>query len=215
MRRYAQFCPVARALDVCGERWSLLIIRELLPGPRRFNELASALPRLSRALLTRRLAQLARAGVCARDTDGYQLTGSGRALAPVLDALGRWGLAYTPADPHPSELEPDQVMWWLRDRFNRDALPAGRIVVQVDLPDVRRRYWLLLQPESVDVCRTDPGFEVDLTLAADTAELFRVVQGWRPLARALRDGLLTVTGPSDLSRAFASWFVPAFSSIVD
>jgi DNA-binding HxlR family transcriptional regulator len=203
---YAQFCPVARALDVCGERWSLLIVRELLPGPRRFNELAAALPRLSRALLTRRLGQLTRAGICSRSTGGYVLTEAGLELAPVLGALGRWGLAHTPAQPRAAELDPDQLIWWLRDRFDRAALPARRTVMQVDLGDLGRRYWLILQPTSVDVCRADPGYDVDLVLSAETAELLRVVQGWQPLDRAMRCGGVVLTGPSNLTRGFPRWF---------
>ena len=104
-------------------------------------------------------------------------------------------------------------MWWLRDRFDRASLPAGRTVVQVNLAAPDRRYWLLLQPESIDVCRTDPGYEVDLTLTAPTAELFRVVQGWQPLDRALRDGLLTLVGPSGVTRDFARWFSSPFAVV--
>jgi DNA-binding HxlR family transcriptional regulator len=206
VRSYGQFCPVARALEVCGDRWSLLIVRELLPGPRRFGELAAALPRLSRALLTRRLGQLARAGVCTRSAGGYQLTPAGADLVGVVTALGTWGLAHTPAEPRPGELDPDLLVWWLRDRFDRAALPPGRTVVEVCLTDADRRYWLLLHPDAVDVCRTDPGLPVDLTVSASAAELYRVVQGWRPLDRALHAGLVVLTGPTALTRAFPHWF---------
>lgn len=180
-------------------------MRELLPAPRRFTELAHALPRLSRALLTRRLGQLVRAGICSRTDKAYQLTGAGRALAPVLAALGRWGLEHTPAEPSPAETNPDLLMWWWRDRFDVGALPAERTVVQVDLTDTGRRYWLVLHTGDVDVCRTDPGYEVNLTVTASTTDLLRVVQGWTPVDRAIRDGAFTLRGPSTLTRSFPRW----------
>jgi DNA-binding HxlR family transcriptional regulator len=206
MRDYGQFCPVARALEVCGDRWSLLIVREMTSGPRRFSDLSTALPRLSRALLTRRLRQLTRAGILASCPTGYQLTAVGADLSPVLDALGRWGLAHTPADPRPGELNPDLLAWWLRDRFDRTALPAGRTVVHLRLRAPDRQYWLLLHQDGADLCRIDPGLPIDLVLAADTAELHRVAQGWRPLDRALRAGFITLTGPTSLTHAFPGWF---------
>jgi DNA-binding HxlR family transcriptional regulator len=206
VRDYGQFCPVARALDVCGDRWSLLLVREMTSGPRRFSDLATALPRLSRALLARRLRQLGRAGIVTRSPTGYRLTAAGTDLTPVLNALGRWGLAHTPADPSRGELDPDLLAWWLRDRFDRTALPNGRTVIHLRLSAPSRQYWLLLHPEAVDLCRTDPGLPIDLVLSADTAELLRVAQGWRPLDRALRGGLITLTGPTALTRAFPTWF---------
>ncbi len=98
------------------------------------------------------------------------------------------------------------LVWWLRDRFDRTALPPGRTVVEVCLTDVGRGYWLLLHQDAVDMCIADPGLPVDVVVGASAAELYRVVQGWRPLDRALRAGLVVLTGPTALTRAFPRWF---------
>ena len=138
VRTYAQYCPIVRAVEVLGERWTLLIVREMLTGARRFNEMARGLPGLSRALLVRRLRQLEAAGLVERaDDGGYDLTRAGEDLRPLVFGLAEWGARHAFGDPRPEELDPETMMWWFHGRIDTAEVPR-RAVVQVDITDSRR-----------------------------------------------------------------------------
>ena len=138
MRTYAQYCPIVRAVEVVGERWTLLIVREMLTGGRRFNEIARGLPGLSRALLTRRLRQLEAAGLVVRAADGgYDLTPAGQDLERLVFGLAEWGARHAFGDPRPEELDPETLMWWFHGRIDT-AEVQRRAVVQIDIVDARR-----------------------------------------------------------------------------
>jgi DNA-binding HxlR family transcriptional regulator len=193
MQTYAQYCPISRALDVLGERWNLLIVRDLLVGSTRFNEIARGLPGLSRGLLSRRLRQLEAAGVVERRDGGYHLTEAGRELQPLLWGLAEWGAKHAFGPPRAEELDPDLLMWWMQGEVAADDVER-RTVVEVHMPDVRRHYWLVLEPGDVSVCLTDPGYEVDAVLRGDLSSLYRMWLGETQLAAALRDGLVAFEG---------------------
>ena len=138
VRTYAQYCPIVRAVEVLGERWTLLIVREMFTGARRFNEMARGLPGLSRALLARRLRQLEAAGLVERaDDGGYDLTRAGEDLRPLVFGLAEWGARHAFGDPRPEELDPETLMWWFHGRIDTAEVPR-RAVVQVDITDSRR-----------------------------------------------------------------------------
>src|SRR5882757_8304349 len=141
MKTYGQYCPISRSAELLGDRWTIHIVRDLLTGTSRFNELISGNPGLSRALLSRRLQQLKRAGVIAQEADGtYQLTPSGRDLEPVVFGLATWGARWTFGAPDPEELDPDLLLWWLHRRLDPSRL-AGRFTIAVTFTDHRKRYW--------------------------------------------------------------------------
>jgi DNA-binding HxlR family transcriptional regulator len=191
---YGQYCPIARAVEVLGERWSLLIVRDLLTGTTRFNDLARGLPGLSRSLLSRRLHQLELAGIVVKCDGRYRLTEAGRDLEPLVFGLGEWGARWAFGPPRESELDPALLMWWAHGRIDAGALPDRRVVLAFVLSEPRFDAWLVCEEIGVSVCRVDPGFDVDATVAARVADLAEVWLGRRSLVDALRQGEVAVTG---------------------
>lgn len=197
---YGQYCPISRALDLLGERWTLLIVRDMLVGTTRFNELARGLPGLSRSLLTRRLRQLERAGLVERVRNEYLLTGSGRELEPIVFGIGAWGARWTFGDPETAELDAELLVWWMHTRLDTSELPGRRQVFHVRFSDDSRRFWIVIESASPSVCTTDPGFEVDVTISSDVGTLYQVWLGRLPLLDALRSGLLAFEGAAAFTR---------------
>jgi len=212
MRGYGQFCPVALGAEVFAERWTPLILRELLAGSHRFSELQRGLPGIPRALLTQRLASLARAGLIerrpARAGRGfeYHLSPAGRSFQPVVEALGRWGYQWAAGQLRPGNLDAGLLMWFVRRRVRVDRLPADRVTVQFEFRDAeRRRFWLVLHRPEADLCLADPGFEADLCVTTDVRAFTQVFLGQVGIGRALGDGSVHLVGRSDLRRAFSGW----------
>ncbi len=172
---YKQFCPVAMASEVLCNRWTMLLLRELIGGPARFNELRRGVARMSPALLSKRLTELEAANVVERietprepGVERYQLTEAGRDLKPVILAVGTWGQRWIEAAPSLENLDPGLLMWDMRRNLDPSPLPERRSVILFqypDLPDPVRRWWLIVEPGAerpVDLCSVDPGFDVNL-----------------------------------------------------
>ena len=212
MRSYAQYCPIAKGSEILGDRWTLLIVREMLGGASGFNELQRGLPGISRSVLTDRLRSLERAEIVERRTGPkgrtleYRLTLAGRDLEPVVQAIGEWGVTWSFTDPRPEELDPDLLIVWMARHVDREQLPSDRTVVQFDFRNPAKRYWMVLEPSDVSVCLQHPGFDVDLEVRVDTATLYRVYLGRAELGAAMREHKLTLSGPKVLQRAFGRWF---------
>jgi DNA-binding HxlR family transcriptional regulator len=214
MSKYGQYCPVAKSLEILGDRWTLLIVRDMLTGTTHFNDLERGLPGVSRALLASRLKLLQRAGIiekrltsCGRSTTSYQLTLAGQQLFPVINSLWTWGEAWAFGDPAPEELNPVLLMWWLRSRAERDLLPAKRVVAQFDFRGAAEvSFWLIMSRDDVTLCLTDPGYEINLLVTADLATLFRVWGRRIDYREALARQGLSVMGVPSLVRAFPRWF---------
>jgi DNA-binding HxlR family transcriptional regulator len=213
MHLYGQYCPVARAAEIFADRWTVLIIRELLADVNHFNELERGLPHMSRTLLTERLRRLEQAGVLERrggprgKRTEYRLTAAGRELQAIVDRFGEWGARWAFGPPRQSELDPIVLLWWMRRRVALDHISRRRVVVQFDFRGTpQRSYWLLIDRSDVSVCLKHPGFEVDLILTADIMMFYQVWLGRVPLAEALRKGHIRLDGaPADI-RAFGDWF---------
>jgi DNA-binding HxlR family transcriptional regulator len=197
---YGQYCPIARAVDLLGERWTLLIVRDMLVGASRFNDLARGLPGLSRTLLTKRLRQLEAAGVLERVDGRYLLTAAGRELEPIVFGLGTWGARWMFDDPHPDELDAELLVWWMHSRIDTESLPDRRVVLHIRFSDDPRLFWIVVEPKSSSVCLADPMFGVDVTIRSDIATLYRVWLGREPIRMALKSGKLEFDGPSALVR---------------
>lgn len=211
MQRYGQYCPVAAALDLLGDRWTLLIVRDLLTGDQHFNELARGLPRLSRTLLVKRLRSLVGAGIVEhrRVDDGrtiYALTESGEAIRPVVAALLVWGATWAFETPQAADLDPLLLMWWMRRRVRADQLPMERVVIEFAFDGRDERYWLVVRAEDTSVCLTRPAFDVDLQVEADLSAFFEVWLGTRPFWDAAAEGLIRLVGAPSLERSFPDWF---------
>lgn len=210
MRTYGGFCPIAKAVELLGDRWTLLIIRELLCNSHRFSELQQGLPGIPRSLLADRLRMLARAGAIDRREDGkrveYHLTQSGEELFEIVWGLGEWGQRWVNHTIDDDDVDPNLLMWDMHRRIHLDRLPPRRVVAQFDFRGVHRgSYWLVLEQPEPSVCYHDPGFEVDLWIGVDTVTLHRVWVGHLSLGDAIRQGSITVEGMPDLVKAFPSW----------
>lgn len=213
MKSYGQFCSVARALDLLGERWTLLIVRELLSGSRRFGDVRRGIPRISRTMLSARFRELLDAGVIERadaadGSPGYRLTPAGRELAAVVRELGSWGQRWLPRELSAGELDADLLVWDIHRRVRRDALPEQPLVVRIELTDVRGpagRHYLLLRRSEVALCTANPGFPEELCLRADRRTLTGWWRGDLSLPQARAAGLV-VEGRREWVRAFPGWF---------
>ncbi len=212
---YGQFCPVAIAATILAERWMPLVIRELLCGSARFNDLQRGVPRMSSALLSQRLKQLQFAGIVERRHGAagneYHLTPAGRELFPVIREMGLWSQRWLRHDLVDTEnLDADLLMWDIRRNVFGHALARpGRYVAEFRLSGVpisRRCYWLVFDGATVDLCYRDPGFDIDLYVEANLRVLTRIWLGHIPVGEAIRDGSLRLDGaPGDIA-AFRSWF---------
>ena len=203
MARYGQYCPITRSLELLGDRWTLLIVRDLLIGAERFNELARGLPRLSRGLLSKRLDHLERAGLVEHVGERYLPTPACQDLRPIVFGLAEWGARWAFGEPRPDELDPTVLLWWMRGGIDASAFgPRERTVLHVRFrAGTRRRFWLVVQPADVSLCFTDPGFDVDVTVEADLDALYEVWDGRMEYGAAVRDRRLVVTGDTSLVRA--------------
>jgi DNA-binding HxlR family transcriptional regulator len=210
MTKYGQFCPVAKAMELLDERWTLLVVRELLMGSRHFNDLRRGVPRMSPALLSKRLHTLIQAGVVERREHGgrisYVLTPAGAELRPVVEALGQWGLRWMP-ELGDEDLDPRLLMWDIHRNLDLDALPDGRTVLHFRFTDVdskAARWWLLVDAEGVDVCDTDPGHPVTLTVITPLRTLVGIWRGELGWPAAAENGL-QLDGPAWARRALPRW----------
>ncbi len=164
---YGQYCPITRAVEVLGERWSVLIVRDLLLGTTRFNDLARSNPGLSRSLLSKRLRQLERAGVVDHVADEYLLTPAGEDLQGVVFGLGEWAARWQFGEPRRNELDPTLLMWWIHSRLDFSQLPDRRMVLEFRFRDRPERFWVVKDTQGPSVCTFDPGFGVDATIDSD------------------------------------------------
>jgi DNA-binding HxlR family transcriptional regulator len=214
MPDYGSFCPVAIASDVIADRWTPLIVRELVLGNTRFNDIARGMPGISRSLLVQRLKHLERKGVIEtwplRNGRGseYRLTAAGKDLEPVLIALGRWAVVWMYSDLDASDVEATTLMWWLHRRVDTERLPIERVVVQfVHTAPQRRSYWVVVEEGAASVCLQDPGYDVDAVVTCTTLALARVFSGNVTWNDAVRSGSIEVTGSRPVVNSLPRWFL--------
>ena len=212
MKGYGQFCPIAKASEVMGERWTHLVIRELGAGSEAFNDLRRGLPLMSPSLLSARLKSLEAAGVVLRtESDNgvrYTLTEAGRELKPILLAMGTWGQRWVRTRLDTNDLDPSMLMWDIHRTMNAKYFGDGRKVLLFEFSDYTsnlRRWWLVVKDGEVDVCMKDPGYEVDLQLLTDVRTLTGIWMGDIGLNPAIRNKLLRITGPTRLKRDVSKW----------
>lgn len=210
---YKQFCPVAMASEVLCNRWTMIVVRELVCGSTRFNDLKRGVPRMSPALLSKRLKDLELAGVVQRVASGggfeYRLTPAGRELEPIVAAMGFWGQRWVETAPTLQNVDPELLMWDMRRSINVATLPRQRSVVQfiyTDRPENKRSYWLVIEANgTVDVCSIDPGFEVDLYVTTDLRTMTAIWLGLTTIHAETESNRLTVVGNTALERTMPTW----------
>lgn len=207
---YGQFCPIARASEIFAERWTPLILREILAGRHHFGEILKGLHRISPSTLGERLRSLERAGVLSTGPNPtgrgatYYLTDAGARLAELVKELGVWGQQWLELGR--DHLDADYLMWKIFKHLAPERLPRYRRVVRFEFRGELKRYWLVLRGEDSDLCYSDPCFGDDLVVRADLEALTRVHLGEFAIEEARRAGLLEIDGPRELVRGFAQWF---------
>ena len=212
MRGYGQFCPVAKACELLAERWTLVIVRELVSGGRRFNDIRRGAPLISPSLLSKRLDELTSAGVIRRVKGKrgaeYELTAAGEELRPIVELIGVWGQKWAPSRFGSDDLDVGLLMWDLQRTVDPTRLPPGRWVLNFrfsDGPPKKRSFWVINEAGTVDLCLTDPGFEVDLTITSDVESLTRVWLGDLAFDRAVADGRIILEGDKALRQRVRAW----------
>lgn len=211
---YGQFCPVAKATELIGERWTLLIIRELVLGTHRFSDFQRALSRISPSLLTKRLKDLEKAGIIIRKTQqgrrGYQyfLTPAGRQLAPVIEHLATWGMRWARSQLTDDELDIEFLMWEIQRRLDTEALPDGETVLCFIFEELTlfKSWWVVVNDNGVDLCTKNPGKDVDLYISSTVRTMVEIWEGDLGLTLALRKQLVKTNGNRLLIKTLPEWF---------
>jgi len=211
---YKQFCPVAMASELLCTRWTMVLLRELISGSTRFNDLRRGLPRMSPTLLSRRLKELEAAGVVERKAATaergafeYHLTESGRELRTVVEAIGSWGQSRIDRKQSLKNIDPAFLMWDMRRKLSPAPLPERRTVIQFSYPEVpalKRSYWLVVEPDGeVDLCSADPGFDVDLYVSTDLRTMTAIWMGLTTLEQ--ERAKVSLSGTREATRKMQAW----------
>lgn len=214
MSGYGQFCPVAKATELVGEKWTLLVLRELLLGTTRFNDFQRALSRMSPTLLVKRLRRLEQSGIIIRRKISgqrgyeYRLTAAGKELAPLIETLAVWGMRWARNQLTDDELDVEFLMRELQRRLKTGYLPDGQTVICVTFDELTRHktWWLLVEGEKIDLCTEDPGKEVDLYLNSNVRTLVEVWSGDLDVRTALRNKSIRAHGLRHLIQTMPDWF---------
>lgn len=211
---YGQFCPVAMAAEVVCSRWTALIVREMLCGSTRFNDLRRGVPLMSPTLLSKRLKELEHAGVIVAVPTGqagvfdYRLTEAGEDLRPVVMALGIWGQRWVDSNLTLKNLDPSLLMWDMRRSLDLKPLPAKRCTVNFIYPEVpagKRSWWLVVDEGRVDLCSTNPGFEVDLYVRSSLRSMTSVWMGLSTVQSEIEAGQIELIGDKELAQSMQQW----------
>lgn len=212
---YGQFCPVAMAAEIVCTRWTALVLRELLCGSKRFNDLRKGVPRMSPTLLSKRLKELEDAKIVRHVTDArtgaseYVLTEAGEDLRPIIMAMGSWGQRWIDSNLSLRKLDPTLLMWDIRRNINPAPLPKRRVTVRFSFPEApsnHRDWWLVVEPSGEnDLCQVDPGHDVDLFVNASLRALTAVWMGHQALGDARESGEIEILGDAGLARSMQSW----------
>jgi DNA-binding HxlR family transcriptional regulator/putative sterol carrier protein len=216
---HGQFCTVARSAEVLCERWTPLVLRELLCGSRRFNDLHRGVPRMSSSLLAQRLRRLEEFGVVRRSAAGkvwaYSLTPAGEELRPIITALGHWGARWIGSRLRKNELDAGLLMWDVRRSVRLAEFPPGPVVIQFQFRDARageRQWWLVVENGAADLCRDDPGREVTVLVDATVRALTELWTGECTPQQALQSGEVRVeSGRPDVTRLWCWLGTSAFA----
>ncbi len=211
---YKQFCPVAMAAEVLCTRWTMVLLRELLAGSTRFNDLRRGVPKMSPTLLAQRLRDLQQAGIVARcaikgekSIFEYQLTEAGEELRPLIIAVGTWGQRWVESQLSLRNLDPSLLMWDMRRNLNPAPLPNQRVVIQFlyhDLPKSKKDWWLVVEPDGeVDLCWSEPGFEVDLLVSTDLKTMTAIWMGLQTVQES--SDSIRFDGSQKLQHTMQTW----------
>jgi DNA-binding HxlR family transcriptional regulator len=211
---YGQFCAVAIAAEIVCSKWTPLLLRELLSGSTRFSDLRRGLPRMSPTLLSRRLKELEKTGVVSARAAGrpraveYKLTAAGEELRDVIMSLGTWGQRWIDSSITLKNLDPSLLMWDMRRNITPISMPRDKCTVQFVYPELRAghdSWWLTIDGRDVDLCRVDPGYDVDLYVESTLRSMTAVWMGHATLKAEIEAGNITLTGDRAIARSIHDW----------
>lgn len=210
---YGQFCPVSMASEILCSRWTVVLLREMLCGSTRFNDLRRGLPRMSPTLLSKRLKELELAGVVrtvptAAGSFEYHLTEAGEELRSIVIGIGIWGQRWVESRLSLRNLDPTLLMWDMRRNLSPDPLPPRRCTIQFLYPELSpttRNYWLVVESGKVDLCSSDPGFEVDLLVTSSLKTMTSIWMGLTRLESEVSAGRVQLDGDPAVSRSMKAW----------
>ncbi len=212
MKGYGQFCPIAKASEVLGERWTNLVIRELGAGSETFNDLRKGLPLMSPSLLSTRLKSLEKGGILDRkEKDGsvrYTLTKAGDELTHIIWQLGTWGHRWVRSDLSHDDLDPGLLVWDIHRNLDADFFKGEHNVIKFEFTDYvskLRNWWLVIKEGDVDVCMKDPGYDVDLIIASDLKTMTAIWMGDTTIMKAMREKTVMIDGSSHLKKNISIW----------
>jgi len=211
---YKQFCPLAMAAEILCTRWTMVLMRELMAGSTRFNDLRRGVPKMSPTLLSQRLKDLEQAGIVQRrplqserGVFEYRLTEAGRDIGPVVEAMGFWGQKWVESELSLKNLDPSLLMWDMRRNLNPEPLPKTRTVIQFlysDLPPTKSHWWLVIEPAGdVDLCWSDPGFDIDLYVTTDLRTMTAIWMGLTTVERERRK--IEFSGARSIASSMQVW----------
>jgi DNA-binding HxlR family transcriptional regulator len=210
---YGQFCPVSMAAEILCTRWTALVVREMLCGSTRFNDLRRGVPRMSPALLSKRLKELEKAGVIVTvpqkgGSVEYHLSPAGEELRPIILGMGFWGQRWVESQLTLRNLDPSLLMWDMRRKLNPDPLPPGRCTIQFlypELPETQRNWWLVVDEGKVDLCGFDPGYDVNLLVRSSLRTMTAIWMGLAAIPHELAAGRLELEGDRPVAKAIQQW----------
>ncbi len=214
MAGYGQFCPVAKVTEIVGEKWTLLVLRELLLGTTRFNDFQRAMSRMSPTLLAKRLRHLEEVGIVIRKRISgqrgheYRLTAAGKELAPLVEILAVWGMRWARSQLSDDELDVEFLMREQQRQLRTEHLPDGETVICLIFDELTKHktWWLLVNDDVVDLCTEDPGKDVDLYVNSNVRTIVEVWEGDLDMRKALRNGSVKAHGLRHLVRTMPDWF---------
>jgi len=212
MTKYGQFCPIAKAAEILGERWMLLIVRELILGSTRFNELQRALSLISPSLLTKRLNELIAADLLIKEkqpgqrNSTYILTPEGLALAPLIENLAVWGMKWVRSGLDDDDLDAEFLMWDIKRRIDISQLPGNHSVIHFNFKNLKdlNDFWVVRDYDDVDLCTKNPGREVDLHISSTLKDMADIWMGNIPISHAKE--YLYINGNVNYTKRFKKWF---------
>lgn len=211
---YGQYCPLSMAAEILCNRWTVLVLRQLLEGSTGFNEIRRGVPLISRTILAQRLKEFEAYGLVSRGSEGagkpvvYRLTQAGMALGGVVRAIATWGQEWIEVEPSLADVDTDFLMWDIRRNVRRLPSLPDRFVVRFHFPDApegKRLHWLVFERRDVDLCYIDPGFEVDVQIEAPLKTMVRIWIGSQGLSGAIASGEIQIDGPRKFTSNVADW----------
>jgi DNA-binding HxlR family transcriptional regulator len=210
---YGQFCPIAKATEILAEKWTFLVVRELLMGSRRYNELQRGLNQISPTMLSKRLDSLADYGLVLKkkipSQKGFEYypTKSCTELLPIIKLMGEWGMRWAKSNLREKDYDVELLMLYLQRSINPENLVGDETVIQFRFSDIKDYpvWWMVVQGSDVDLCVNDPGKDVDIYFTTTVKTMVDVWMGWSTYRKAIASDELKLVGPKTLINDVSAW----------